>query len=235
MLSDDSATRTVVFGEHGIISTLGPKGIHVALSTLSVELSRELEQNHTKHHQMFVAAPVFGRPETASEGQLHVLVAGPKKALDFCAPLFSAIGQKTWVIGEEPASAHLLKITGNFLLQSAVETLAESFALIRKAGISPETFLNLITGTLFSAPVYKNYGKMLLERKYFQETGFKIPLALKDINLALKSAEALSVPLPTASTIKDQYLTLLGRGGKELDFCALGMLAEENAGLIKQD
>ena len=233
MLADDHAVESVVFGDAGIIATLKKNAIHVSLSTISVALSEKLTSAHAEHGQRYVAAPVFGRPEAAAEAKLAVTAAGPDDAINACAPLFDAIGQKTFRFGTRPADANLIKLSGNFLITCVIEGLAEAIALVEKAGIDPHQYVDFLTSTLFSAPVYKTYGAMIVAQK-FEPAGFAAPLGLKDNRLVLAAAEKLRVPLPMAGLIHNRFLTLLANGGESLDWSAISRLAAEDAGQGKK-
>jgi 3-hydroxyisobutyrate dehydrogenase-like beta-hydroxyacid dehydrogenase len=230
MLADDSAVESVVFGDAGIFANLSKGGIHVSASTISVALADKLAAEHAKRGQRFVSAPVFGRPEAAATTKLFIVVAGTHDSVDPCMPLFEAMGQKTFRFGEKPSSANLVKISGNFLIASTIETIAEAMTLVAKGGLDRHHYLEFLTSTLFNAPIYKTYGTLIAEKK-FKPAGFAAPLGLKDVRLALAAGEALRVPLPLANVVRDRFLTLLARGDETLDWSAISMLAAEDAGL----
>jgi 3-hydroxyisobutyrate dehydrogenase-like beta-hydroxyacid dehydrogenase len=229
MLADDKALEAVAFGADGIIATLPKSAIHISSSTISVALSEKLTEAHAKAGQRFVAAPVFGRPDAAAAGKLFVAAAGAETALKDCAPLFDAIGQRTFVLDETPSSANLVKLSGNFLIASVIESLGEAMALVGKGGVDLHAYLDLLTSTLFSAPVYKTYGGLIASGK-FEPAGFAAPLGQKDIRLTLAAAEELQVPMPLASLLRDRFLTLLANGGEKLDWSAIGKLAAKDSG-----
>jgi 3-hydroxyisobutyrate dehydrogenase-like beta-hydroxyacid dehydrogenase len=229
MVADDAALEQIVW--EGRLVELLPRGaIHVSMSTTSVALAEKLTAAHAARGAGFVSAPVFGRPEVAAAGKLFVVAAGAGAALDRCQPLFDAIGQRTFRIGEEPRLANVVKLSGNFLIASIIESLGEAFALVRKSGVDPHEYLELLTGTLFSAPIFRTYGSLIADRRY-QPAGFKMPLGLKDVTLALDAARAATVPMPIASVIRDHMIAALAQGYGELDWAALGELAAVNAGI----
>ena len=172
---------------------------------------------------------MFGRPEAAVAGKLFIVAAGEAKTVEECQPLFDALGQRTFVIADEPPKANLVKLSGNFLIAAVIETLGEAFALVSKAGIDRAGYLEILTNTLFAAPVYKTYGGMIAEQRY-APPGFKAMLGFKDIHLALGAAEALRVPMPVASLLRDRFLTLLAAGAGDFDWSALAILAARDAG-----
>jgi 3-hydroxyisobutyrate dehydrogenase-like beta-hydroxyacid dehydrogenase len=232
MLANDDAVESVVFGDGGIIGSLPAGAPHISSSTISVALSEKLEAAHAKAGQRFVAAPVFGRPDVAAAGQLFVIAAGGRDTLDAVAPLFDAIGQKTFVVSGTPKAANLVKLSGNFLIASVIESLGEAMALVGKGGVDRRQYLDILTSTLFDAPVYKTYGGLIADGT-FEPAGFAAPLGYKDIRLTLAAAEDLRVPLPLASLLRDRFLTLLAHGGDKLDWSAIGQLAAKDAGEVE--
>ncbi|MFB2562765.1 NAD(P)-dependent oxidoreductase [Rhizobium sp. IMFF44] len=232
MLAHDDALSAVVHGDGGVLASLGKGAVHISASTISVAMSERLTREHAAAGQHFVAAPVFGRPEAAAAAKLFIAAAGTPDAIQSVTPLFDAIGQRTFVLGEEPKAANLVKLSGNFLIASVIESLGEAMALVEKGGVDRHAYLDLLTSTLFNAPVYKTYGGLIADRK-FQPAGFTAPLGQKDIRLALAAGEALNVPLPLASLLRDRFLTLLAHGGEELDWSAIGVFAAQDSGLAR--
>ncbi len=229
MLSDDAALEAVVFGEGGLLRHLGRGALHVSSSTIGVALSARLARAHADAGQRYLAAPVFGRPEAAAAAKLFVVAAGPAETIAEAQPLFDAIGQKTFVVSDRAEDANLVKLSGNFLLLAVVESLGEALALVGKAGLDRGKYLELLTSSLFDVPVYRNYGRLIVDRA-FEPAGFAAPLGQKDIRLALAAAESLRVPMPLASLLRDRFLTLLARGGERLDWAAIGDLPRQDAG-----
>ena len=229
MLADDRAMRVVVF-DGQLIPRLAPGAVHVSMGTISVAMAQELTRAHAEAGNQFISAPVFGRPEAAEAAKLAIIAAGPAKMIERCQPLFDAIGQRTFVVGEEPSNANTVKLAGNFLILSVIETLGEAYALLRKSGVKPEKFLEIMTSTLFAAPVYKTYGT-LIAKEQFLPAGFKLPLGLKDVSLVLAAAADARVPMPVASLVRDHILAAIARHGEDLDWSAFSKISAENAGL----
>ena len=229
MLANDDAVDAVSFGPDGILATLDGSATHVSCSTISVALAERLTEAHAKAGQRFVAAPVFGRPEAAQAAKLFVVAAAEPEAVHAVSPVFDAIGQRTFVVGAEPKAASLVKLSGNFLIASVIESLGEAMALVGKAGVDKQQYLEILTSTLFGAPVYQTYGG-LIARDEFEPAGFAATLGLKDVRLVLSAGDELQVPLPIANLLRDRFLTLLAGGGGALDWSAVGALAAWEAG-----
>lgn len=231
MLADDAALEAAALEGEGLGPMFGPRTLHVSMSTVSVALVRRLGEAHARAGGALVSAPVFGRPEAAAAAKLFVVAAGPNAAVERCQPLFGAMGQKTIVVGEDPPLANVVKLAGNFLIAATIESMAEAFAFARKSGVGAEQVLEVLTGTLFTAPFQKNYAAMIARDQHDAGGGFGLELGLKDLRLVLAAADAARVPMPTASLVHDQFTTAVGRGLAALDWSALGRLVAQNAGL----
>jgi 3-hydroxyisobutyrate dehydrogenase-like beta-hydroxyacid dehydrogenase len=229
MLADDQAASDVVFGNE-LVAKLPEGTVHVSMSTISVALAKRLVKAHRSAGKDFISAPVFGRPQAAEAAQLAIVVAGPPEAIERCRPLFDAMAQDTFVVGKNAPEANTVKLAGNFLIASVIESLGEAYALLRKSGVDPERFLEVMTSTLFTGPVYKTYGNLIAQEQ-FEPAGFRVPLGFKDISLVLAAAEAVSAPMPIASLVRDHFLTVMARGRQELDWSSLAQISAENAGL----
>lgn len=230
MLADDPAVEAVVFGEEGVTGGLRKGAIHAGMSTITVALSKRLADAHQAAGQHYVAGPVFGRPEAAAAGKLFIVAAGEPEPVARCQPVFDALGQRTFVVGTVQTAANLIKLCGNFLIASMIEGLGETTTLIRKSGGDPHRFVEVMTNSLFSAPVYKTYGDLIVEQK-FQPAGFAMPLGLKDIRSLLAAAETHAVPMPVGSLVHDRFVSGIARGGANLDWSALARVAAQDAGL----
>ena len=229
MLADDRAVEQVVFGENGVASGLTSGAVHISSSTIGTALARRLAAEHALRGQGYLSAPVFGRPEAAESRKLIVVAAGPGELVELCRPVFDAIGRQTSVAGSEPWQANAVKLCGNFMLASMIEAFGEAFAMLRKAGVEPLVFLEIING-LFASPVYGNYGRIIAEEQ-FSPAGFALKLGLKDLRLALEAADECAAPMPLASLIRDHFLSAMAHGQAELDWSSLAQVLARNAGL----
>jgi 3-hydroxyisobutyrate dehydrogenase-like beta-hydroxyacid dehydrogenase len=230
MLANDAAVESVMQGPAGVIANLTAGALHVSSSTISVVLSQRLTEEHAKAGQHFVAAPVFGRPEAAAARKLFVVAGGEAAAVDTATPLLQAIGQKTFVVSHIPKAASLVKLSGNFLIASVIESLGEALALVSKSGVDQHRYIEILTSTLFDSPIYKTYGGLIASGR-FEPAGFAAPLGHKDIRLLLAAAEELRVPMPVASVLHDRFLALFARGNDRLDWSAIGRLPAVDAGM----
>jgi 3-hydroxyisobutyrate dehydrogenase-like beta-hydroxyacid dehydrogenase len=229
MLADDTAARAVLV-EGGVLDR-APRGlVFVNLATVTIALVRELARLARERGIDYVAAPVFGRPEVAQSGKLNIVVSGDPATLARIAPLLSAIGERTWPISGPAERANVVKLAGNFMIASAIESMGEAAALVQAYGVSSGDFLNILTNTLFAAPVYRTYGRFIAEQRY-QPAAFAVALGLKDVRLALEAGEAAHVALPFASVLRDHFLEAIAAGQADHDWAALAEVSARHAGL----
>ena len=229
-LPDDDALAAVALGGAGLAGVLAPGAVHISTSTVSPDISRRVAEEHARHRQDYVAAPVLGNPDFARERKLFVLAGGARSAVEKVRPLLERLGQRLFVIGEDAALANLMKLAANALTATTLECMGEVLALLRKGGIDRHLAYDVLTNSLFDSRVHKTYGGKIVDERY-TPPGFAVPLATKDLRLALAAAEKSQVPMPAASLVHDHLVELAARGWAELDWSALGLLAAVNAGL----
>jgi 3-hydroxyisobutyrate dehydrogenase-like beta-hydroxyacid dehydrogenase len=230
MLADDAALDSVMSGVNGLVAGLKPGALHVSMSTIAVATAERLAATHRAQGQGFLCAPVFGRPEAAAAAKLFIVAAGDPADLRAASPLLRVIGQRVFDMGTTPSAASLVKLCGNFMILSAVEAMAEAMALAAKGGVAKQQLLEVLTGTLFDSPVYRTYGAILAAER-FRPAGFAAPLGLKDMRLVGQSAEALRVPMPLLSLLRDHLLQTIAQQGEDIDWSAIAHTVGKNAGL----
>lgn len=230
MLANDAALEAIVLGEQGLLHQLGAGGVHLSMSTIAPATARRLAVQHEQQGTHYVAAPVFGRPDAAAARKLWIALSGQSAAKDRVKPILDQLGQGVFDFGEAVEAANVVKLTGNFLIISAIEAMAEAFTLAEKNGIDREQIANLFGQTLFACPIYQNYGKMIAQQHY-EPAGFKLSLGLKDVTLALQTAQDSQMPLPLASLLHDRLLALVATGKSDIDWTGLAIKASQEAGL----
>ena len=229
MLADDAAVEALVTGEM-LAERLAPDGIHVSMSTVSPALTRKLAAYHAARGSVMVAAPVFGRPDAAKAKQLRICVSGPSDAKAQVQPILEAMGQGIFDFGEHPDAANVVKLAGNFMIAAALEAMGEALTMVRKNGVDPIATIEMLTKTLFAAPVYQGYGAAIAHGK-FTPAGFRLPLGLKDIDLVLRTAEEAHAPMPIASLLHDRFVSAIAKGRADMDWSAIALGAADDAGL----
>lgn len=228
MLADDNALSEVLLAS-GLLDTLKGPLIHVNMATISVALADDLAARHQAQGVQYLAAPVLGRPNVAASGELNIIAAGPGDAIETVQPLFDLIGRKTWRMGDKASQANVMKLACNFMIASAIESMAEASVLVDAYGMESGQLIDLISNSIFPGPVYAGYGKMIAGRNY-EPAAFKASLGLKDVGLALAAAEQAQVPLPLAEMVRGNLLDATAHDEGHMDLAVLGRVAERRAG-----
>lgn len=230
MLADDAALHEVLQGENGLLAGLPPGGLHISLSTIAVSTADAMAKMHAAHGQRLLCAPVFGRPDTASAAKLMIVASGDPSDLESAQPLLGAVSRRVFYVGEKHSAASLVKLCGNFMILSSIEAMGEAMALADKGGIPKAQLVEILAGALFDSPVYRNYGSILAEER-FNPAGFAATLGLKDMRLVGQASDALRVPMPLLSVLRNHLLQTIAQQGEDIDWSAIGRTIARNAGL----
>jgi 3-hydroxyisobutyrate dehydrogenase-like beta-hydroxyacid dehydrogenase len=215
MLFDDAAHEEALFGPkglpvNGLLSTLRPGSLHISLSTISVGLSERLTEEHVRRGQLFVGAPVFGRPNVAEEGRLWIAMGGPDEAVAKARPLLEPLSRGISVVGKEARQAHALKLGGNFLISAMLLSLSESFVYAQSQGIEPEVFFETVNSALFQSPFYAAYAKVMFNPP--EHAGASIQLGQKDLRLLREAAESRGAKLSLADSLGEVFAEAIKEG-----------------------
>ncbi len=218
MLSDDAAIRDVLLSSD-VLRTARPGTVHVVTSTISVDLAAELAARHAAAGIGYVAAPVLGRPDVAAAAQLNILAAGEAAAIDRVRPLLDVLGKRTWFLGREPAQANAAKIAANMMITMAIEAMAEAVVITEHNGVAPETFFELILGTLFAGRAYESYSAKIARGD--DEPGFRMRLGLKDLGLATAAGAATGRSLPMLDAVRARMAAAVEAGLGDRDWSGI--------------
>ena len=217
MLSEDEVLKETVLGAEGILKKLPIKSLHISMSTVSPDTSQMLAKAHHELGTLFLAAPVFGRPEAAAARQLRICLSGDKQVKEMAKPILDCLGQAIFDFGEGVGSANVVKIAGNFMILASMETMAEAYTLAEKNGLDRLKVAEFFGSTLFNTPVYQNYGKLIASKQY-EPVGFKSKLGYKDARLAFKLSQQSETPMPIATVIHNRLLASVAKGWGETDW-----------------
>jgi 3-hydroxyisobutyrate dehydrogenase-like beta-hydroxyacid dehydrogenase len=229
VVSDDEAVREVTLGNQGVLDGLGSDTAHLVMSTVAPATARELAPEHQDTDALYAACPVFGRPDAAANRQLAAPVSGSEKARKQAKPVLRAVSRKVYDLGEDVGAANAVKLGGNFMIAGAIEAMGEAFTFAESQGIERRKMAKIACETLFSGPIYENYGKLVADHDY-AEGGFSLENGAKDVRLTVDTAREDNVPMPLANLLHERFLTQLAHDRGDLDWAALGMGIAREAG-----
>ena len=230
MLSDDPAVEDVATRKGGLLESLPKGGTHICAGTHGVGVIRKLKATHESAGQTLIAAPVLGRPEMVTGGQAGIVVGGKADATKRFEPLFTALGSRIIAAGGDPEAATAIKLASNFVLGCAIEAIGEGMSLVRKYGVVPEVFLEVMTGGLFNCGAYKAYGRIIVDESY-DKVGQIATNGLKDANLVLAAGELVGVPLPSGNVWRDRLVGALAHGDGDKDWAVMALEQARASGL----
>ena len=228
VIADDAGLEELFSME--LIEKLGKGGVHISMSTIAPETSRQLSQVHDWYEASYVAAPIFARPEAVKSAMGNICISGKEAPKERIKPIIQTFVKGIYDFGEDPGAANVIKLAGNFMIAASLEMMGEAFTMAEKSGISRQSIYEMLTGTLFAAPVFQNYGKMVANQDY-DNVAFRLPLGLKDINLTLKAASDVNVPMPIADIVRNRFISALAKDRENLDWAALAKGSADDAGL----
>ncbi|HEX7365662.1 MAG TPA: NAD(P)-dependent oxidoreductase [Pelobium sp.] len=217
MLSEDDALYQICNGEDGLLNNMENGAIHISMSTISPDTSRDLFQKHQQQKQHYLSSPVFGRPNAAADAKLFICICGEAEVKQKVRPILEILGQSVDDFGEDAGAANVVKLAGNFMIMASMETMAEAFTLAEKQGLNREQVADFFGATVFNAPIYKNYGTLIAKKQY-QPVGFKSSLGFKDARLASKMALDAQMPAPLLNLVYNRLLSAMANGNQDSDW-----------------
>ena len=233
-LPDDTALLSVFHAHGTIFRKLGDKGLHVSMATISPQASKIVHERHKTLGGNYCVATVMGRPDVVENKRQFYIMAGESDQLDRVRPVLESIGGGVFTLGENPEIANAAKLSFNFLIASAIESMAEAFTFARKNGVDVNQFYSMISETLFSCPLYKNYGKAVIDRKFYEPL-FRMALGAKDMNLVSSAAKECRTPMRFASVLQDRFTASLAKGRDNYDWLGIALDVEEEAGIVSEN
>ena len=217
MLADADAVRGVMSGEGGALSAISPDAVWLQMSTIGIAGTEELADLAATRELGFVDAPVVGTKQPAEAGELTVLASGSEELLDRCAPVFDAVGGRTFRLGEAGNGNRMKVVINNWIVTLTVG-LAETVALAERLGTDPGLFLDIIKDGP-TGPAYAELkGRMMVERRF--DTAFSLRLAGKDARLVLESVDGDAAELPVTQAVERRIAEAVEMGHGDEDMAA---------------
>lgn len=228
-LPNDKVLRAV---SDELLPAMQSRGIHVSCSTVLPMTSKDLSEAFSARDVDFVAAPVFARPDGMQRGEATIPISGPSRAKAVAKPLLEKTALGVHDFGEEPGAANVVKLCGNFLIASAIEAMAEASALADSHGVDREQVIGLLNTTIFDCLIYRGYGHRVAARDHapYKDAHFSLELGAKDVKLVNDTAAHGACPMPLAKLLSERFSEAEGKGWKDMDWSAIGLLSSQHSG-----
>ena len=227
IVSDSAAVQEVVAGKGGILEALRPGMIVVDCSTISPEVSRKLAAQAASRGASWLDAPVTGSKHGAEKGDLTFMIGGDQEALERVMPVLKALGKKHIYCGAQSLGLSA-KLVQNAIQSTMVEIFSEGFVMAVKAGVKPQTMMEIIQSSLARSALIDFKAPFVFKGDFTPY--FPLKLMHKDLGLTMEAAYALNVPMPIAAAVKEVYGAVRAKGKGDLDYAAVITLFEELAG-----
>jgi len=213
MIGTPQDVEEVYLGSDGILNHAAPGTRAVDMTTSSPELAERLYREGKEKSIQVLDAPVSGGDSGAREGILSIMVGGEKKTFDELSPLFDLMG-KNIVHQGKAGNGQRTKMANQIAAAAGMLGVCESLAYAENSGLDPQTVLKSIESGAAGSWALTHLGSRILKEDY--EPGFFVRHFIKDLRIALESAEKASTPLPGLKLVLQRYEELAARG-RELD------------------
>ena len=227
-LPDDAALRATMLGPQSLLQAMAPQSILIETSTVSAEISVELDSAAKARDIAYLRAPVSGNASIAHTGALTCFVSGPRPVFERVQPLLAAFTRAQTYLGPNE-EARYAKLAVNLMIAVSAGMMAESLALARKGGIGWQDILKVLDDSAVASPMVK-YKTAPLRTRNFDST-FSCRQMAKDLDLILAAGHSVGVPLQLAAQVRETYGSLVAQGDGETDFIATVQHLERLSGL----
>jgi 3-hydroxyisobutyrate dehydrogenase len=240
MVGDSPDVEDVALGEQGIIRgastppALGAGGrplVHIDMSTISPEVTRRIAAEYAKAGVEMLDAPVSGGEAGAVNATLSIMVGGRREVFERCKPLFEAMGRTVTYCGPSGAG-QTVKLCNQVLVSVTNMAVCEALVLARKAGVSPSTMVEAVSGGAAASWQLLNLAPKMIARDF--RPGFKVWHQEKDLRLALEVARNAALPLPATALVSQLFAAVHAAGceqeGTQALVKALERLGEVDVG-----
>lgn len=228
LLADDRAVLAQV--TQAVLAGLVPRGTHLSCSTISVETTVELARRARKAGRDHLSCPFLGRPDVVAKRGHQFLCSGTAERRDEMVALLRSTSSGVVDFGETIEAAVTTKIATNSMIATAVTAMSETFALLDKSGVDKEKAYELWTASLFNCPLYKLYGRAILDGDH-DDPRFLLRLALKDVTLMRDAAQTAGSAHGLVQAVRGEFEKSVEAGHGDLDFTGLSRRIRQESGL----
>lgn len=231
MVTDSAASEEVICGRDGLLEGAHPGLILIDMASIAPEMSRSIAARAKALGVPVLDAPVTGAPRLAVDGKLGIMVGGPKEIFEACRPIFERLGEKIVYAGGNGMGT-TLKLVNNLILGVAIEAAAEALVLATKAGLDPQSVIEITSVGGARTGAMETRGPRMVRRDFTPH--FSANNMYKDLSTALKLAEECGASLPAASISREILRAARSQGKGDQDSCVVMTVLEAMANTIVQ-
>jgi len=228
IVSDTAAMEEVVCGKAGVLETVRSEAILIDSSTISPAVSRKLASLLAGKGASLLDAPVTGSKHGAEKGELTFMIGGERAVLERAMPVLKVLGKKHIYCGQQGLGL-AAKLAMNAILATMVEIFSEGFVMAAKAGVPPQTLLEIMQSSLARSGIIDFKAPFVFKGDFTPY--FPLKLMHKDLELAMEAAYAQNLPMPATAAVKEVYGAAKAQGQGDLDYAAVITFLEGLAGV----
>lgn len=218
MIGTPADVEEVYFGKNGIIENAKPGTYIIDMTTSKPSLAIEIYEKAKVKGIYALDAPVSGGDVGAKNAKLAIMVGGDEEAFEKMTPIFNIMGENIILQGEAGAGQHT-KMVNQISIAPAMIGLCEALMYAEKAGLDPESVLGSISTGAAGSWSLSNYAPRMIKGDF--APGFAIKHYIKDMKIALESAQEMNLSTPGLSLALEMYEELAKRGWEESGIHAL--------------
>ncbi|NOV02048.1 NAD(P)-dependent oxidoreductase [Paenibacillus planticolens] len=212
MVGFPSDVEEIYLGENGILSNAKPGSYVVDMTTSSPKLAQRIEDEARSRGVYALDAPVSGGDVGAKEARLSIMVGGSREAFDAVLPLFQKLGTNIVYQGEAGAGQHT-KMCNQIAIASNMMGVVEALVYAEKSGLDPATVLKSIESGAAGSWSLSNLAPRMIAGNF--APGFYVKHFIKDMKIALQSAEEMNAKLPGLALAESLYEQLAASGEED--------------------
>ncbi|MFQ5475551.1 MAG: NAD(P)-dependent oxidoreductase [Nitrosopumilus sp.] len=218
VVKDANAVKDVSFEKDGIIEGKHEKLIVADMSTIDPSESKIISKKFQEHNINKLDIPVMGGPNVAITGNLVMMASGDRESFDHCKNVFEKIANRMFFLGESGV-AHSIKLAMNLQITMLALALSEGITLVKKAGVDPKIFLEILNSTYFKTGMSEKKAFKMIDRKY--DVTFTLANLKKDISTMTNAAKSLGIDLPMINKAEEVYENAIKEGFGEMDYTGI--------------
>jgi 3-hydroxyisobutyrate dehydrogenase len=218
VVTDFDAVKDILFGTRGVIESGNYNLVVADASTISPSQSQDCAQRLRSSGIEMLSIPVMGGPAAAEAGELIPIVSGNRQAFENVRQAIEKLG-RIFYVGERDGSANTIKLALNLNIALIASALSEGITLVRRAGIDPSIFIEILNSTYFKTGLSEKKGPKMVKSDF--SPTFHLKNMLKDLELATTTAQGNGITLPQTALAQQIFRAANNMGFSDQDYTSI--------------
>jgi 3-hydroxyisobutyrate dehydrogenase len=218
VVTDFDAVKDILFGTKGVIESGNHNLVVANASTISPSQSEYCAQRLRNAGIEMLGIPVMGGPAAAETGELIPIVSGNKQAFEKVRQVIENLG-RIFYVGEKDGSANTVKLALNLNIALIASGLSEGITLVKRAGIDPSIFIEILNSTYFKTGLSEKKGPKMVKNDF--SPTFHLKNMLKDLELATSTAQGTGITIPQTALAQQIFRAANNMGFSDQDYTSI--------------